>query len=564
MRNLPQAESEQILFFIDLFSYIKENYTTERIVKMLKVLNGSRYAGKSITRFSYESKQIGGSDMKKLLITCAVVLLLFSFSIAGGIVTNTNQSAKYVRTLNRNASTEIDAVYFNPAGLVKLEDGLHLSVSNQSVFQTWTVKNDYLNLNENEFIGKVQAPLFPNIYLAYKKDKWALSAGFEPIGGGGSANFEKGLPSFEMPVSNLKSQLGIADYSLDCEFEGSSIYYGTQAGITYRINDMIAVAVGARYVMAQNDYVGHLKNIKVPYGAEWVTPAEYLTGVASTLESTASGLQPIIDGGAGDMTLAQLQNAGQLTAGEVDELEEGLNQIGVDPTDLTAAQIQSAYNSAADNMFSQVPKIEAATADMEVDASQTGAGFSPIFSLFISPLDGLGIGLRYEMKTSIELENDTKVDGSGTFPDSAKTHGDMPAMFALGVSYQAMDKLRTEFGFNYYFNKDVNWNGREENVDNGHEIGIMLEYEFSDKLKGSIGFLNADGGAKPAYQTDQSFSLKSNTIGIGIGYSISPQLELNIGGLNTFYQEDEKETDDYTEKYMKTTVDFGIGINYKF
>lgn len=128
--------------------------------------------------------------MKKLLTTCAMALLVFSFSVAGGIITNTNQSAKYVRTLNRNASTEIDAVYFNPAGLIKLEDGLHLSVSNQSVFQTWTVKNNYPNLNENEFIEKVRAPLFPNIYLAYKKDKWVSSAGFEPIGGGGSANFE--------------------------------------------------------------------------------------------------------------------------------------------------------------------------------------------------------------------------------------------------------------------------------------------------------------------------------------------------------------------------------------
>ncbi|MGC9364985.1 MAG: hypothetical protein ACP5FZ_10505, partial [Fidelibacterota bacterium] len=105
--------------------------------------------------------------------------------MAGGIVTNTNQSAAYMRTLNRNASTDVDAVYYNPAGLTKLEEGLHLSLSNQSIWQTKTVTNSYPNLNNDEFVGDVSAPLFPNLYLAYKKGNVVISGGFEPIGGGG-------------------------------------------------------------------------------------------------------------------------------------------------------------------------------------------------------------------------------------------------------------------------------------------------------------------------------------------------------------------------------------------
>ena len=42
---------------------------------------------------------------------------------AGGILTNANQSASYIRMLARDASTEADAAYYNPAGLVKLSDG---------------------------------------------------------------------------------------------------------------------------------------------------------------------------------------------------------------------------------------------------------------------------------------------------------------------------------------------------------------------------------------------------------------------------------------------------------
>ena len=65
--------------------------------------------------------------MKKLLLILTCVLLCPYLLNAGGIVTNTNQSATWVRTMVRDASTGIDAVYFNPAGLVKLNDGFHFS-----------------------------------------------------------------------------------------------------------------------------------------------------------------------------------------------------------------------------------------------------------------------------------------------------------------------------------------------------------------------------------------------------------------------------------------------------
>jgi long-chain fatty acid transport protein len=68
--------------------------------------------------------------MRKLLTSIASMLITGSI-IAGGLVTNTNQSASWVRLPARNASVGIDAAYFNPAGLMKLENGFHLSVSNQ-------------------------------------------------------------------------------------------------------------------------------------------------------------------------------------------------------------------------------------------------------------------------------------------------------------------------------------------------------------------------------------------------------------------------------------------------
>ena len=108
-------------------------------------------------------------------------------------------------------------------------------------------------LNNHDFQGDVFAHVFPGIYAAYKTGKFAISVGFNPVGGGGSAEFSKGLPSIEVPISSLKGSLaplGVTGYSADIYFNGSSVYWGLQAGISYAVNDNISFYLGARYVMA--------------------------------------------------------------------------------------------------------------------------------------------------------------------------------------------------------------------------------------------------------------------------------------------------------------------------
>ncbi len=78
--------------------------------------------------------------MKKLTLGLLAFLMTFSLAYSGGVVTNTNQSAGWARMLVRDASTDIDAVYFNPAGLTRLGDGFHIGINNQTVFQNKTMK----------------------------------------------------------------------------------------------------------------------------------------------------------------------------------------------------------------------------------------------------------------------------------------------------------------------------------------------------------------------------------------------------------------------------------------
>ncbi len=135
--------------------------------------------------------------MKRIFLVTGLIGAMALTTFAGGLLTNTNQSAQFVRMLSRNASTQIDAVYFNPAGLIKLEDGWHFSLNNQSIFQEKTVNSKFPLLNNGEYVGDVKAPVFPSAFGVYKVNDLAISVGFGPVGGGGSATFERGLPSFE-------------------------------------------------------------------------------------------------------------------------------------------------------------------------------------------------------------------------------------------------------------------------------------------------------------------------------------------------------------------------------
>lgn len=457
--------------------------------------------------------------MRKIFTFIAGILITGSL-LAGGLVTNTNQSAMFTRLQNRNTSTSIDAAYFNPAGLATMEDGFYASINNQVIGQTKTVNSTYTYLKgapSVDYVGDVSAPRFPGVYVAYKKGKLAFSGGFNPIGGGGGAEYKTGLPSFEMMIADLKpllSNMGLTttNYSADIFFEGTSVYFGYQANISYQINDMISAAVGARYVSAKNTYNGHIKSVMI------------------------NPLHPVANP--------------------------------------TAAMVS------APAFFTTIglPTYAALTADREVDVEQTGSGFAPILSVHVKPIENLNASVRYEFQTKLELTtkvNDNK--GGGIFTDGSKLVADMPAMLAVGVDYKLMDKLMLAYTFNMYFDQNNDYDGSEtvdqDQIDkNFLEYGLGAEYGISDKLRVSAGWVATSTGVNDDYQNDQRYSTNTNSFGAGFGYRINDMIDLNVGGQYTFYKEGCKDFNHMlgtipvpvTETYNKKTWVIGAGLDFYF
>ncbi len=540
--------------------------------------------------------------MRKLL-TFVVAVLFTGSLIAGGLVTNTNQSAMFTRLQNRNASTGIDAVYFNPAGLTRLGNGFFVSVNNQTITQTQIVKSDYQYLigTPKKYIGDVSAPIFPGVYLVYNTGKLSFSAGINPIGGGGGAKYNTGLPSFEMKIADIPPSLssqGIptSQYAANIFFKGSSVYLGYQANVGYKINDMFSVALGVRIVSATNKYSGYLRNISInptypafgaAYSGGMVLASDFFTSGANTLNGLATGatafvagLQPIVSGGGGGVLLSNGASVG-LSPTQIGQIQQIIGAAGQNPAGVTIAQAQGILGAAAPGFTAKATAMTtnaAGTQNIDVNASQSGTGITPIISANFSPSEKLNIAVKYEFKTEINLK--TKVinnEGGGIFIDGKEVVGDMPAMLSLGVEYKPVDRLMVCASFNTYFDKNVDYDGDPNlNINqidkNFLEYGLGLEYGLTEQLRVSAGWSHTSTGVNLNYQTDQSFSTNTNSIGLGFGYRITPKIDLNLGYQRAYYDQGTKTYDhllgttpvSLTETYNKSTWMIAVGLDFYF
>jgi long-chain fatty acid transport protein len=555
--------------------------------------------------------------MRKLTFIAAL-LMLVHLAYAGGLLTNTNQSAQFIRMMSRNASTGIDAVYFNPAGLINMEDGFHFAVYNQIIFQTKPVESKFPLLNDGNYEGVVNVPFFPSAFAVYKMDKWAFSLGIGPNAGGGSAEFDRGLPSFEIPITKvvpglagltqIDPALDVTGYKADIAFEGKSVFWGIQLGATYEVNDIFSVYGGVRYLPSKTTYQGYIKNIELELNnSQYVSAPTWLSGVSGTVGGLAvqaeaaanmpQTLQPLLDAGAGGYTLAQLEGGEYITGTQRAGIEAGLGMIGLSQAQIDAMNLTTIHGaySQASPQFQQQATLLSATAtglsetsgklgDKNVDTEQTGNAFTPMIGVQISPVENLNIGLKYEMKTALTLENNpNEGDNYSSVLFGDKVSSDIPAILSAGVGYNT-GLVEAQLSYTMYFNKDVQWGIntrdmvvwaeddpaqiRKREIDrNGMELGLGLQFNVADNFAFSVGGLYGDMGVADSYQSDFSYSNPSTTAGAGFAWKINEALTLDAGVSNTFYKDQtvsftDPDIEPYNEHLKKTTLSFAVGLSY--
>ena len=461
--------------------------------------------------------------MKKFLLIGAAALMVSNSTFAGGILTNTNQNAAYLRNPARDAVIAIDGVYSNPAGIAFLPKGFHLSVSWQAAWQKRQIdaNGQMLMLNggnaDKYFEGVAKAPVIPSFQAAYViNDKWSVSAQFAVGGGGGKCEFDNSLPMFEELVysalaqgvaanAQLPAGAGVSKYAMNQNLVGKQYFYGFQLGATYRLADNFSVFGGLRGVLANCAYEGAISGI-----AGDVTFKHPATGEYVTMSSAAT------------------------------------------------------------------------SDDLVLDCSQSGFGITPIIGLDWN-LGKLNLAAKYEFRTKINLENESnnsanlaamaaKVPEVAVYADGKKVRSDIPALLTLGAQYQITDAVRAMAGFHYYWDKDAKTGLPEANKyaithgDNTWEALLGIEWDVNDKIMLSCGGQRTQYGFDDADMSDVSFNVPNYGLCVGGAYKFSEKMKLNVGYMHSFYEDHEVKnaTSGVTRNYTRKNDVVGVSLDIRF
>ena len=121
--------------------------------------------------------------------------------------------------------------------------------------------------------------------------------------------------------------------------------------------------------------------------------------------------------------------------------------------------------------------------------------------------------------------------------------------------------------FTYYMNEATDWEdspitmGDETERENGYDVGIAVEHAFTPQLKGSLGYMYTSVGIDPDNMSVEAPELDAHSVAGGFAWEAMPGLNINLGVLKTFYQD---ETTSAGVKLEKDVIIVALGVQYKF
>ncbi|MDB5106426.1 MAG: rane protein involved in aromatic hydrocarbon degradation [Fibrobacteres bacterium] len=186
--------------------------------------------------------------MQIRMVLIPALTLAFAPGIRAGSVDNrNNNSADYIRSVSRNAATDGgDVAIYNPAGTVRLQDGLLVSLNNQTVAK---YNRHKLIKPDVGYESNIVSPLYPTGFAVYKRDNWAAFGGFSFPGGGGELDYAEGSATVFPIQTNLQSR----NPPQDADAYLRSLYYGGTVGGAYAISEKYSVSLAARVIYARTD-----------------------------------------------------------------------------------------------------------------------------------------------------------------------------------------------------------------------------------------------------------------------------------------------------------------------
>lgn len=377
-----------------------------------------------------------------------------------------NLSSEWVRSGARNASADAaDAVVYNPAGVVQLEDGFHIHFSNQSMFRNPSHSYDLgIGQGPRSFSQSGADPFLPNLYAAYKKNNWALYTGAFISGGGATMNYPEGsLITDLIGLQSLMATEGAYTDIKAANLKASSMYLTTTLGGSYQASTRFSMSLALRHITAKN------------------TAKAGITLTTSPLDLP-------------DMPLA-------------------------------------------------------------LETEESASGIGAVIGINFTAATGLNLSSRYESAVALDFKTKQLVDDFGMTKDGDMARRDLPAVFAVGVSYDVNEKLQVLADYNYYFQKNADWGTStpvtEEKswssmAGDAATIAAGLQYKVSNSFTYSFG----GGYTNFAYSDREGYYTRIGTyevmmddnwnLNTGFAFQATEKLNFSFGYMHAFWAKDQK------------------------
>ncbi len=524
--------------------------------------------------------------MKKVLLLLLVFNFQFSifnsqFSIlnrahAGGMMTNTNQNAAFIRNPARDGVIAVDGVYNNPAGVALMPEGWHLSFSWQYAWQrriantqnpifASDAKND--GNDTKHYRGIATAPFIPSVQAAYNWKNFSFQGSFAVAGGGGKCEFKNGLGSFDAAVGRVwagylqpiagqlnptLNQLGSSvpvttGYSCQSFMEGSQYYFGITLGTAYKIVDTKFVKVsgyaGVRFLYGMASYKAEISNIKVAgeNGTNY-NLRDYVGAISSGITSGATNLVM--------MTAATLAYNGMTPAQAI--------AVASNPeTNPTLAQLQAV----GQQLNEKAAPLEKYYDGVNLQSDQHGFGVCPLLGLDVK-LGWVNLAMKYEFRTKMNMKNNSTVEEAGLFSavnqfvNGSKVREDTPALLTLGIEIEPVKGIRINGGYHHFYDRNakktyfdasgVRHDDKNTMLSKGTDEWLAgVEYDIGKNKRWTVsgGIQTTTYGNTDEYMTDLTFVTNSWSFGTGVKYKINDKMAVNVGYFQTNYRDYEQAAD---------------------
>ena len=444
------------------------------------------------------------SSKKIMLLLSAIISVN---AMAGSIDYLAQQDAEYLATPAMVGKIGVSGAYYNPAGLVWLEDGTYMQVNNQTMLKKYS--HEY---GDSKFESDKPSAFIPSFQVVHKEGDTAYFFHAGAIGGGGAVDYNGGVGTFASMADGLKGAvikkygdkpiivLKNVKYTGGTNVQGESYYVSVQGGIAHKLTKSWSGAVGVRLIKATRKFKG--------------------TGNFDLDIETPKG------------------DIKKTTKFDIDSTREAYGVTGI-----------LGLNYHPNEKFNLGMRYETET-KLDFDNKETN-----LKNGFIDSTNPRLGNMLYSMMLKNPAIKQWTEEGNG--------ERNLPAMAAMGASYKATDRLTLLASGNYYFIKGTGDTvGNYKNYDNGYDLAVGLDYILNEKFTFMTGYQYTNTGANEKTYTDTDYPLDANMYSVGLKYNYSEQLQF-IGAYS--YVDYKPGTNKETQiTYKKRVEAFGVSATYKF